>query len=147
MSSKSKTTQNSTMTYGHVSTPDTPDVIAARNAAQESAKADPTIPFRFARAKQNLDNGLNSKFGADYAPETREAMKYSRGNELDQEHGLALQQDAYRRQQQKFGNLYQMAGLTQPRVVQTGGSSQGTVSQPMWPGLISGGLSAGLGAI
>jgi hypothetical protein len=146
MSSKSKTKTNTTMTYGSVTPQDTPDIIAARQAAAQDSGADPTIKYRFARQRDRVNNDF-SPFGANIAPETAEAMRYSRLGDLDNQFGAELAADSFRRRQQKFQNLYSMAGLTAPRIVQTGGSSTGTVSQPMWPGLIAGGLSAAAGAL
>jgi hypothetical protein len=145
MSSKTKSKSDSKMTYGYMNTPDTPDIIAARQAAQEDQGADPSIGYRYARQRQNLNQ--ISPFGANYAPETREAMKYARGGELEQAEGAERQADFYNRKQRKFQNLYGMAGLTGPKLVQTGGSSTGSTSSfnPLgWAGM---GLNAGMGAL
>jgi hypothetical protein len=145
MSKKTKTNQNTTMTYGFQTAPETPDVQAARTAATDNTP-DPSIQFHAAQQKQQLNNSLSNPFGGNVSPETLDAIRYARQADIDTQAGQATQEDAFRRRQTRFGNLYAMAGLTQPRLVQTGGSMTGTVSQPIWPGLLQSGISAGIGA-
>lgn len=136
------------MTYGSVTPAETDDIRAARAEAQTDPGANPAIQFSAARRKRSIRNSLANPFGANVSPETLEAMRYAREAEVDQDAGQAMKEDYFNRKQARFQKLYAMAGLTQPRIVQTGGTSTGTVSQPFnWGGLISGGLSAAAGAI
>lgn len=134
------------MSYGFMTPPETADTQAAREAAAAASRPDPSIPWQFARQKQNLTRSMNNPFGANISPETFEAMRYARESDIDQAHGQALREDAFRRGNARFQNLYAIAGLSQPRMVQTGGTTTGTVSQPLWPGLLMGGINAGIGA-
>src|SRR5262249_25879972 len=146
MSKKTKTQQSSTMNYGWQTPPETADVQAARTAATD-VSADPSIQFRAGMQKQALNNSLSNPFWANVAPETLDAIRYARNADIDQQTGEAMREDAFRRRQTRFGNLYAVAGLSQPRLVQTGGSMTGTVSQPIWPGLLQSGIQAGIGAM
>ena len=146
MSSKTKSTSNSTMQYGQTAPTESPDIAAARTEANTDPGPDPSIQYGFARQKQAAARDLSNPFGPNYSPETAAAMKYSRENDIDTAHGQALQVDAFNRKQAKFQKLYALAGLTAPKTVQTSGSTTGTVSQPLWPGLLSSGISAGLSA-
>lgn len=146
MSSKSKTESKSTMTYGQTAPIDSPDISTYRQQVEEdTGRADPTIGYAAANEKKELENNLGNQFGADFAPETREAMYAARLADINTRHGQALRQDAYNRRQTRLSHYGNLAALTSPRTVQTGGSTTGTVTQPIWPGLIMGGLSAGLG--
>lgn len=133
------------MTYGWQNMPTTPDIDAYRQSVTQDAGADPAIQYHYARRRGDIDRSYNNPFGAEYSPEMRDAITRGQKSELDQEHGAALSADAFRRRQLKQQQLYQLAGLTSPRMVQTGGSTTGTVSQPLWPGIIAGGIQAGMG--
>lgn len=135
------------MSYNYMTPADTPDVTAARAAANENSQSDPSIQYRAANQIQASNNSLNNPFGANVAPETLEAMKYARNNQIGQQEGQEMQTDAYNRKQAKFQNLYALAGLTSPKLVQTGGSATGSQTTPFnWGGFAAGGLSAALGA-
>lgn len=142
MSKKTKSNQKTSMSYGYMTPTDTPDIIAARQAAAAEEGQDPGIQYRAARQKQALSKTLSNPFGANVSPETLEAMRYARESDIDQQAGQAAREDYFRRKQARFQRLYGMAGLTAPRLVQTGGTSQGTVSQPIWDSLLMGGIGA-----
>lgn len=143
MSKKTKTNQSTTASYGWQTPPTSPDVQALQTEIDSGEQADPGIQFRAARQKQSLHNSLHNPFGANVSPETLEAMKYAREADIDTQTGQASREDFFRRKQARFGKLYAKAGLTQPRLTQTGGTMQGTVSQPMWPDLLMAGINAG----
>lgn len=146
ISKKTKTNQNTTSTYGWQSPPDTAETTALQNDINQGESADPSIQYDYANRKKNLNQSLASPFGANYSPETSEAMKYARGSEIDTEHGQALQEDSFRRKQSRFNKLYALAGIKAPRMVQTGGTMQGSVTTPIWQDMLMSGISTGIGA-
>lgn len=135
------------MTYGQTAPITSPGWTQYQQEIDSATKqADPTIRYHFARRNQDADNSLANPFGANVAPETLEAMRHARKSQIGTEHGQALAEDAFRRKQLRLGHYGQYASGTSPRIVQTGGTTTGTVSQgPNWGGMISGGISSAFG--
>jgi hypothetical protein len=146
MSKKTKTNQQTTASYGWQTPPTTPDVTALQTEIDQGEQADPSIQYRAGMQKKALANSLSNPFGSNVSPETLEAIKYARGSDIDQQTGQAMREDSFRRKQSRFQKLYAKAGLTGPRLTQTGGTMQGSVSQPIWSDLLLGGITAAAGA-
>lgn len=138
MSSKKKTTQ--TQTYGWQQNPGSQDITRYR---EEIGKAfdtpDPTIPYQYARMRENANNRFGSPFGADHSPEVREAQKYNDLNMIDQEQGQANRMDSFNRKQGKAQAYGQLAGMTAPQLTGTGGTTVQSV--PMLGNIIGAGTS------
>lgn len=140
MSTKSKTVQTNQYKEFHPS--DTRDTIALREQIGKAYDtADPTIPYTFARRREAVGNRFGSPFGANYSPETRDAMKYNDMNEIDQEQGMANRMDSFNRRQAKTQALAGLANHTQGRYLQTQGTS--VQSQPLLPSIIGAGAAIG----
>lgn len=133
---KSKTKSQSTNTYGYQTPPHWAGAEEFHNQIGQLDKGDPSIPFAFAHQREELKNRFDNPFGFNYSPEVQDAIKYSQGQNIDQAEGQAHREDYYNRQQAKLGALGAYAGMTAPTLVQTGGTFQGTQTQPIGPALI-----------
>ena len=144
---KKKTTQQSsqTNTYSFMNPPDTQDTIALRNQINSAYDTpDPTIPYSFARRREQVGNRFSNPFGHNYSPEVADAIKYNDINELDQEQGVANRMDRFNRRQAKTQALGGLASQTAPRAFQTGSSGTGTQTTPFdWGNLIGVGAQIG----
>lgn len=155
MSSKTKqTTQqtqassgNTSNQYGFENLPETQDISNFRNWSPE---IDPSISYGAANSKNQLAQSYNNPFGGNQSAATRQAGLQSGNRQIDQEASQAFRQGASDVNSQRSGQLATLAGLTAPRLVQTGGSYSGTGtgsgtttqgSSP-WDAIIGGGLSA-----
>ncbi len=157
MSSKKKTetnqTQTQTNTYGFVDQPITPQMQDYRNQIDTTyGQADPSIGYSYANQRNEIDNQFGSPYGADYSPETRDAIKYNETQKLNQEQGQAVRGANYANQQGKLGALGDYANATQSKFVQTGGTgtSQGTTVEKIpfnWGNAINAGAQIGRAAL
>ncbi len=120
--------------------PDTPDIEAAR---AYKPQVDPGISYSFGRAKNALRSGFNNPLGAYTPAAVRDAMVFQGEQDLAQQEAQALRESDRDVNEQEWQKRYALAGLTAPRLVQTGGSSTGTESGG-GGGLISGIASAAL---
>lgn len=160
MSSKNKqqTTQTQNQaytgssTYNWMTPPDTADIAAMRDF---QFGADPRVPHTYARARSDLKESFNNPLGANMTSSLRDAILRSGYENLAQQEGQALREENYARQGLEYAKRADVAGMTQPRIVQTGssgtssGSSSGNVtqSQGVLPSLIGGGSSVGAAMI
>lgn len=122
-SSGSGTTTNQ---YGFLNVPDTPDIVAARN---DRAQIDPSIGYRVGEAQRQLNESFDNPMGAFVTPQIRDAMRRSGQRELLQIGGQQTREgmsDVNRLNQSK--NLA-LAGMTSPRLVNTGSTSTQTGTQ------------------
>lgn len=139
MKSKSKQTQNTTNTWGSVTPTNTADMQAYRDAIGGTFdKTDPTIPYVFNQARNNAKNRFDDPFGHEVSPEVRGAYMHETMNNIDQAQGQAIREDSSNRRFGKLQALQNLASMTAPQIVQTGGSSTGTTvqSQPILPALL-----------
>lgn len=145
---KKKTKSTDTATFDFKTTPRTADDDILDASLAASAAPDPSIPFQYANAQKSLDNHIDDQFGANYSPETAAAMKYAGSNELNQQRGFALSQDAFRRSQAKFGNSLAIRNARAPQLVKTGGTqTQEENSASFWNNLILGSVTGGIGMV
>lgn len=141
---KGHTTQNTTntATYGQITPNDTPDIQAYRT---HEFQTDPSIPYRYQAARTRLRDSFNNPIGAYTTADVREKTERAGDMELTQQEGEASQESNFANQALEAGRLSDLAGLTAPRIVQTGGTQNSTVTQPFnWGSVISG--AAGIGA-
>jgi hypothetical protein len=149
---KRKTTQtqsqsyNNANTYGHVTTPETADIAAMRDF---KFTADPSIGNAFGSAKNQIANSFNNPIGGVYSGNMRDSILRSSLSDLGQREAMARSEANQSLQGQQFGQRAAVAGMTAPRLVQTGGSgtgsSSGTTIQGQSP-LDTIGQIAGIGA-
>lgn len=96
-------------------------------------QSDPTIPFRFANARQQIQSTYANPTGAYATPELQAQRQMSALGDLRQEEGQASRVANFDVNQQRGNQLGQIAGMTRPEFYQMG--SSGTSS----------GMSAGKG--
>jgi tRNA A37 N6-isopentenylltransferase MiaA len=142
---KSKSKSKTTNTYAYQAPPQTQQMQQYGQSINDAYDTpDPSIGYQFASARGRIDDRFDNPFGQDYSPEVQDAMKYSGHQQLDQAQGQAYREDAFRRKEGKLGHQAAYAGMTAPQLVQTGGTFQGSQSQPWGPALIgAAGTTAG----
>lgn len=127
MSSRSNTTQASNQqfanTYGLTPGPQSADIDAARNF---QIQGDPKISYAFANARNKLEQGYNNPAGGYTNPQIRDAQIRAGQRGLAQDESQALREENVGLQGMRLGQKISVAGMTTPRVVQTGGTSSGT---------------------
>lgn len=119
---KKKSRNTTTATYGWQTTPDTPDIIAARQAAQQGPDLSSPIISSYARAADDIQNQY---FETDLPEAARGRAIAGQMFRLNQDRGTALSGAEAQRHGIKSGQLVSMAGLTAPRLTQTGGTAYG----------------------
>jgi hypothetical protein len=144
-------TNQFTNTYGWQTPPETADVTALRG---QKATLDPSIPYRYANMKEEFANTYKNPFGAYTTPAVRDAATRSNNERLSMAQGQAMAEGHYAADNMNFARQAAIAEMTAPRMVQTGGTSNGTVngtttqSGGFWSGLITqavGGAATGAG--
>lgn len=156
MGNKQTTTQNQTQnqsynsasTYDFLNPPDTADISALRS---HQFRIDPSIGYRIGGAIRRSQNTFQNPFGQYTTPQIRGATMRSQERELMQEGGAQARAGQYDVNNQQYGQKLAVAGMTAPRLVQTGqsGTATGTMtgkattSEPWYNGLIQGGASMG----
>lgn len=133
---KKKTTQqqtqnyNNTNTYGWQQMPDTADIAALRDF---QFTADPSIGYTYGNARNQLANSFNNPLGGNYSPQMRDQIQRSGNADLAQREGQARSEANQGLQSLRFGQRAAVAGMSAPRLVQTGGSgtssANGTTTQ------------------
>jgi hypothetical protein len=116
--------------------------------------ADPSIPYAYASAREKLNNSYNNPLGAYTSPAVRDAVARSAGKGLDMQEQAASESSRRAAQDTAFGQQSYIAQLTDPRLLQTGGSSSGTLNgtsvQTYNPGIgsyIAQGAGVGVGLL
>lgn len=142
-------TQNA---YGWQTPPDTADVQRLRDT---QFQIDPTIGSRIGGAVRRMQSSFNSPLGGYYTPGMRAAIERGQERELMQTGGEQTRAGIYDVNNQNYARNLAVAGMTAPRLVQTGasGQSSGTVSgtssgtsttsSPWYNDLVSGGAAMG----
>lgn len=147
-------TQNSTMTYGTGPAPDSADIRNLRGMVANPNEIDPRIAFNSAATRRDFNNSFMNPLGAYTTPAVRDAANRNFGRMLNMQEGVAAQGSVRDAQERAFQQQSYLAGLTAPPVVQTSGSSTGTVQgtsvssyNPGVGSYISQGLGAGIGLL
>lgn len=145
MGKKKTSTQQQTNTYQQITPQNTADMTAVRD---HKPQADPSIPHAFGRAKANLQGSFNNPLGAATTPAVREATLRAGEQELDQAQGQAERESFNDVNQQELQKKLALAGLTAPRIVQSGSSGTSTVPTPgIGESIIGGAASVGSAAL
>ena len=132
--SKKKTTQ--TNSYSYIPHPGSADINALRNF---KAEVNPTIPYRYAAAKEDLENSFHAPLGAATSPAARDAAARSASNRLRMDEAVDTAASYADANNANFGRQAAVAGMTSPQFAQTGG--QTVQSTPFnWGGLLMNGI-------
>jgi hypothetical protein len=115
---------------------DTPDIQGLRDFQFAS---DPSSPFRFARAKQDLERVSSNPYGAYTTPAVRDAQMKTGIMNLTQQEGQTSAEENANLNNMKYAQKSGLASLTAPQLVNTGNSYSGTQSGS------SSGMSTGTG--
>lgn len=138
--------------YGWQTPPDTADIQALRGT---QFQIDPSIGYRIGGAIRRMQSSFNSPLGGYYTPGMRAAIERGQERELMQQGGQQTREGIYDVNNQNYARNLAVAGMTAPRLTQTGssGQSSGTVSgtssgtsqtsEPWYNGAIQGGASIG----
>lgn len=125
-STNAGTQAGSTMnTFGQITPEDTPDIQSFRDFKYQ---ADPSQPYVFARAHENLHNSHENPYGAYTTPAIREAALRTGDMNLTQMQGQQSAQENAQLNNMQANQKAALADLTKPQTVQTGGTYSGTSS-------------------
>lgn len=94
-----------------------PDIDTLRGT---QFKVDPTIGFRQAAGKRQLERTLNSPTGGYRTAAMRDALQLEGERELGQQAGMESRAGQYDVNNQTYGKNLAVAGLTAPPLVQSG---------------------------
>ena len=139
--------------YDFLNPPDTADVAALRS---HQFQVDPTIGYRVGSAVRRIGSQFSNPLGQYATPSMKAQIMRSQEQALNQQAGEQFREGAYDVNNQEYGKKLAVAGMTSPRLVQTGtsgtssgtqsGTSSGTAttSEPWYNGAIQG--AAGIGS-
>lgn len=140
---KQQTTQTQANTYAWQSPPESADVNSIR---EWKPQIDPSLSYSFGRARRALSDSFDNPQGAYTTPAVRDAQQRAGNERLAESEAQAMRGGYADVNNQEMVKRMGLAELTNPRLVQTGGSSTGTSQQSggLWPSIIGG--AAGVGA-
>ncbi len=96
-------------TSAETSVPDTPDIQAYR---QWQPQTDPGLSYQYANARNRLNQSFDNPLGGYATPAMRDAIQRSGNRQLNQDESQAFRAGAYDVNQQKAGQLGNLAQLT-----------------------------------
>jgi len=113
--------------YGYIAGPQSADIDALRNF---QFQADATIPYRAAAARRRVMDTFGNPAAGYSTPELNAQRQLSALGQVDERAGQESAADAQRLNQQRFGQLATVAGMTAPQLVaqRQYGSSTGQTS-------------------
>jgi hypothetical protein len=123
-----------TNTFGFQNTPTTPELDAIKAWEPQT---DPSIPYRFARMRQDLDANRNNVYGGYSSPAIAEAKRHSDLMNLSQQEGQATREGQSDVNKLNYEKLSGLANFTKPILTQIGSSGTTTGA--------SSGMSSGTG--
>jgi hypothetical protein len=126
LSDKSQTSNSTTSGKSSISTPDTPDIIAARKNIGQS---NPSIGYGLGEAQRNLKETYQNPLGGYATPQIRDAVLRSGNRELAQQAGEQSREQAYDANRQRLA----LAGLTKGQVDESSGQMSGKIKQSESP--------------
>jgi hypothetical protein len=116
---------STTNTFGQITPEDTPDIKSFRDFKYQ---ADPSSPYRFAQAKEDLSDIHSNPYGAYTTPAIRDAAIRTGDMNLTQMQGQQSAQENVQLNNMQANQRAALADLTKPQTVQTGGTYSGTSS-------------------
>lgn len=102
---------------------------------------DPTIPFAYAKQREEVGNSYRNPLGAATSSATRDAATRVTNQSLAQDEAQANAASQFNADNQNFSRQATVAQFTNPQLVQTGGSTQ--TSGGFWSGLLTSAIGAG----
>lgn len=123
--SKPKQTNTTTTTYGFLTPPKTDANRALENFKFES---DPSFGAAFSNIKNKRRERGNSLTGAYVTPEMRQQEEYAADSEVTQQEAQARRALSFDNNQQRYGQLKDVAQLDAPQLVKTGGTETESTS-------------------
>lgn len=127
--------QTNTVTYAQ--TPVTSQQQQLASMVQQGS--DPTIPFAFAKRREDVNNSFFNPLGAYTTPAVRDASSRVANERMSMEENNAIQASNAQNSQQAFNRQATVADMTRP--VQTGGTSY---TQPGWGSAVAAGAQMGV---
>lgn len=121
--SHNNTTSN---TWGWQNHPGSPGIDKLRSA---QFTIDPTIPYRSASARNELDRNLQNPLGGYSTPSMRDAIARSGRRRIDQDESQANREGSFDVNRLNYARDASIAGMTAPVLTQTGSTSSGTGTQ------------------
>jgi hypothetical protein len=139
---------NNTNTVGWTAPPDTADIEALR---QMQFTADPRIPYAFAHERQHAQDSYANTLGGYSTPQLQQAALNAHNQDSAQMESQAHAEDEHARQAMEFGKRSTVAGLTAPRLYNSGssgtnsgtGTSTSTYSDSPMDNVVKGASAAG----
>jgi hypothetical protein len=129
--SKTKTTQqqqqsgSNTVNWGYQTPPTTP---AVEKLASTQFPVDPGLKYQYADLKRRFLGSFNNPMGAAYNPSVKDQMLRSGMERIGRDEAQAYRQGQYDVNKLNYGRDVTVAGMTQPQLVQTGGTYNGNMS-------------------
>lgn len=141
--SKQKQTQASTSntvnTFGQISPLDDPRYAeSVANLRNFQFQGDPRLPYTFARTRQRVSDTYRNPLGGHSTPQLEDAYKRAAFEDIGQQEAQAYREENFGRQGVELARLEDIAQLSAPRTVQTGGtsSSSGTATTQQQPSIL-----------
>ncbi len=117
-----------TNTYGFMSAPINAQTQGVIDAANTPAGSDPGLHARYAQAEEDVRRQYQDPMGAYTTPFVRQRAQLEQMQKIRASEDQAKREDYYNQQQQQFGRKLAAAQLTNPTLVNTGGTQTGTSS-------------------
>lgn len=132
---KNETASTQNTAYGGTSTSSVGENADLQSYRDWQPQADPSIPYRYARARTDLNQSFNNPTGQYSTPAIREATQRSAEGDLMQGEGQAMRESQYDVNAQTGAKNAYLASMTTPRTVTSSGTgnSSGTGSSVYSP--------------
>jgi len=137
--SKPKQVTTSTNTWGKW-TPDKEEIAPIKDYKFAD---DPSIGYRYGKARRDIEEGMDNPLGPYTTPEMREQSKRSRLNELTQSEGQERADESYRKNMLQYQNLLDYVDRTKSQPLQTGSTQTATGGGGLGSSIIGGAASVG----
>lgn len=105
-----------------------PTTAALTKLADTKFQVDPGLTAQYGKARSDLKSSFSNPLGANYNPEVRDAIIRSGEERLGQDEANAFRGGQYDVNRLNYARDSTVAGMSQPSLVQTGGTSSGTSS-------------------
>lgn len=138
--SNSTSTGTTTRNYGWQTPPTSPALAKLAGAKFE---VDPGLHAQYGQLRSQLKSGFNNPLGANYSPEVRDAIIRSGSERLGQQESEAYRGGQFDVNRLNYGRDVAVAGMSQPVLTDTGGTTSGqssgtvTQSQAWGPAVLS----------
>lgn len=132
--SKQKTQQTQTQSHNNATTanygwqthPGSADIDKLRSA---KFTIDPTIPYRSATARGDLERSFQNPMSGYTTPSMRDAIMRTGRRRIDQDESQANREGSFDLNRLNYARDAAVAGMTSPALTQTGSTSSGSGTQ------------------